>query len=257
MSIIDHYTQPEEQSYLRTFAYHTPYFAPGELTKIENYLQAVADNFIGWGIHHRLELNDDGTVNKSRDTLILENLYYCRPAEELIFLTKSAHSKLHLNATWSNKPSVKTAESTKQKQSKAKLAANNTEARYTVVSAMVQRDETLSFSDYQFYRRYCNRNGIEFTGAKVDKTGKLKRVDVPKVPSEKQTKPSRVDRSNQRYDQVIERLNAGEELPIKDYHFLRGHCDRYKKDMPELTVRPATCILRKFNPNATKKNSCG
>ena len=99
MSIAEHYTQPEEQSYLRTFSYHTPYFAPGELTKIENYLHAVADNFIGWAIHHRLELNDDGTVNKTRETLILENLYYCRPADELIFLTKSAHCKLHVKAS--------------------------------------------------------------------------------------------------------------------------------------------------------------
>lgn len=255
MSITEHYSQPEEQSYVRTFSYHTPYFAPGELTKIENYSHAVADNFIGWAIHHRLELNDDGTVNKPRETLILENLYYCRPADELIFLTSSDHVKLHLKAKHSNKPPVKASESTKQKQSKAKLTANNTEARYKVVSDMVQRDETLSFSDYQFYRRYCNRNGIEFTGAKVDKTGTLQRVDVPKIPSEKQTKPRRIDLSNQRYDQIIERLNAGDELPTKDYKFLRGHCARYHKDMPELTVRPTTCILRKFNPNATKNNS--
>ena len=256
MSISDHYTQPEEQSYLRTFSYHTPYFAPGELSKIENYLHAVADNFIGWVIHHRLELNDDGTINKPRETLILENLYYCRPADELIFLTKSDHCKLHIKASRSSRQSVKTSDSTKQKQSKAKLTANNTEARYKVVSDMVQRDETLSFSDYQFYRRYCNRNGIEFTGAKVDKTGTLRRVDVPKIPSEKQTKPRRIDLSNQRYDQVIERLNAGEEITKQDYDFLRSHCARYHKDMPELTVRPTTCILRKFNPNATKNNSC-
>lgn len=233
MSIAEHYTQPEEQSYLRTFSYHTPYFAPGELTKIENYLHAVADNFIGWAIHHRLELNDDGTVNKTRETLILENLYYCRPADELIFLTSSDHVKLHLKAKHANKPPVKTSDSTKQKQSKAKLTANNTEARYKVVSDMVQRDETLSFSDYQFYRRYCQRNGIAFTGAKVDKSHTVNRVDVPKVTVNK-SKPSRADRTDARYKDVIGRLENGETLPMKEFSFLRRYCDRRLISVPSI-----------------------
>lgn len=250
MSTIEHYTDPAEKSYLQTFIFKTPYFAPGELTKIENYASAVHDNFIGWSIHHRLEVNDDGTPNMSRDDLILANLYYFRPASELIFLTRSEHSKLHMNVTKTKQAVV--AESTKKKQSDAKLRANNTETRFAVVSEMVQRGETLGFTDYQFYRRYCARNGLDFTGAKVDKTGTIGRVDVPKVPSDKQNKPRRIDLTHQRYDDVVARLEAGEELPVKDYRFLRRYCARYQKDMPEITVRPNTCILRKFNKNNTE-----
>lgn len=62
-----------------------------ELELIENYKQALADDFVGWNIHHRKE-TDEGM---SMQSLIDNNLYYNRPASELIFLTASEHTKIH------------------------------------------------------------------------------------------------------------------------------------------------------------------
>lgn len=249
MSIISHYIDPAEIQYIKQQIYHTPYFAPGELTKIEHYAEALADNFSGWVIHHRLELNDDCSINMYRDDLIVANLYYSRPADELVFLRSDEHTKMHANSH-SLGLARTTSSTTKEKQSMAKIKANNTEHRYAVVSDMVQRGETLSFTDYQFYRRYCARNGLEFTGAKVDKTGTIGRVDVPKVPSDKQNKPRRIDQTNQRYADVIARLEAGESLPMKEYSFLRRYCARYGKDFPNLHITPASIRLQSSDPDA-------
>ena len=64
------------------------------LDKIEHYEEALADNFEGWCIHHRLEIQPDGTrvsVQELKD----KGLYYGRPAEELIFMRFREHSTLH------------------------------------------------------------------------------------------------------------------------------------------------------------------
>ena len=70
-----------------------------EPEKIENYEKALADNFKGWEIHHRLEThNSDGErrlVGISMDELKALGMYYNRPASELIFLTVSEHNSLH------------------------------------------------------------------------------------------------------------------------------------------------------------------
>ena len=62
---------------------------------IENYQKALKDNFKGWECHHRLEThNSDGErrlVDISYKELIELNMYYNRPAEELIFLTTREH----------------------------------------------------------------------------------------------------------------------------------------------------------------------
>ena len=233
MSIIDQYTEESERTYLTMHSYQTPYFAPGELSKIENYAQAVANNFVGWVIHHRAELNADGSVNKKREELIISNTYYYRPATELIFLTISDHSQLHINAIRRLKHDVTVA--TRTKQSQAKLTANNTDERYRVVSALVESGELLSMSDYQFYRRYCQRNGIAFTGAKVDKSRTVSRVDVPKVTVNK-SKPSRAERTEARYKDVMGRLENGETLPMKEFSFLRRYCGRRLIAVPSIII---------------------
>lgn len=61
---------------------------------IENYEEAV-NSEERWECHHRLELDDDGNFVNSRDDLKRKGLYYHRPPEELIFLTKSYHRKIH------------------------------------------------------------------------------------------------------------------------------------------------------------------
>ena len=84
---------------------------------IENYENALADNFKGWEVHHRLETwNSDGErrlVDITKKELIALNMYYGRPAEELIFLRKGEHNRLHHKG----KPK---SEETKKKMSEAK-----------------------------------------------------------------------------------------------------------------------------------------
>ena len=65
-----------------------------DLSLIENYELAIADTTQTWDCHHRVEVLD-GRKMFSRDELKHLNLYFDRPAKELIFLTKSEHSKIH------------------------------------------------------------------------------------------------------------------------------------------------------------------
>lgn len=70
-----------------------------DLTQIENYLSAKADNFKGWVIHHRLETHtSDGSlrlVSLTREELRALGMYKDRAPEELIWLRTSEHTKLH------------------------------------------------------------------------------------------------------------------------------------------------------------------
>lgn len=63
---------------------------------IENYTLAKLDNFKGWDCHHKLELHPDCSLRFTKDSLIKLDLYYKRPARELIFLKHGEHAKLHL-----------------------------------------------------------------------------------------------------------------------------------------------------------------
>ena len=65
---------------------------PPEL--IENYQRALAEGFVGWCIHHRLEIQQDGT-RVSMQELIDQGLYYDRPASELVFMRFGEHTSLH------------------------------------------------------------------------------------------------------------------------------------------------------------------
>lgn len=69
--------------------------------QIENYAFAISDDKHMWDCHHRLETRfSDGTprpknAQLSKAELIALGMYYNRPAEELIFLTRSEHLKEH------------------------------------------------------------------------------------------------------------------------------------------------------------------
>lgn len=67
--------------------------------KTENYELAKADDFKGWECHHRLETHtsDDERrlVDITRNELKALGMYYDRPAEELIYLKHSEHTRLH------------------------------------------------------------------------------------------------------------------------------------------------------------------
>lgn len=58
---------------------------------IENYNLAVLDNTQIWCCHHRKEIDEHKTMQQLKQ----EGIYYDRPPEELIFLKRSEHQKLH------------------------------------------------------------------------------------------------------------------------------------------------------------------
>lgn len=76
---------------------HICYCTKPEL--IENYDKAVADTTRMWDCHHRLETHtSDGErrpTDITRKELIALDMYYNRPPEELIFITKEDHLSLH------------------------------------------------------------------------------------------------------------------------------------------------------------------
>ena len=65
------------------------YFCKDDISLIENYDKAISDKEQTWQCHHRRELETP------RKELIKIGEYYNRPAEELVFLTKSEHNALH------------------------------------------------------------------------------------------------------------------------------------------------------------------
>ena len=71
-------------------------FCIEDIELIENYDKAIADESNNWIVHHKLGISEDRCITK--DELISMNLYYHRPAAELIFMTKSEHVKLHNKA---------------------------------------------------------------------------------------------------------------------------------------------------------------
>lgn len=73
-----------------------------DFTKIENYSKAVLDTTQVWDVHHRLEthyLKNGKWISRDEELLteqlIEEGVYFDRPPEELIFLTRSEHKKYH------------------------------------------------------------------------------------------------------------------------------------------------------------------
>ena len=99
----------------RSFEIYCKYYE-----NIENYQKALADNFIGWDCHHRLETHtSDGErrlVDITHKELKSLDMYYDRPSSELIFLTRNEHKSLH-----------KVSEETKKKMSESKKGKKHSE----------------------------------------------------------------------------------------------------------------------------------
>lgn len=75
-------------------------FCCEDISLIENYEKAKNDDTQIWDCHHRLETD----LGLSKKQLKDKNLYYNRPASELIFLTHGEHSHLHHN--YDNNPLI-------------------------------------------------------------------------------------------------------------------------------------------------------
>lgn len=61
-----------------------------DIENVENFETALSENFKDWDVHHRKE-----EKGMKMSELIAADLYYNRPAEELIFLRRSEHRRLH------------------------------------------------------------------------------------------------------------------------------------------------------------------
>ena len=73
-------------------------FCKGDFSLIENYDKAIADTTQSWECHHRDEIRilPSGMIAlRSADELKEAGRYYGCPANELIFLTRSEHKRLH------------------------------------------------------------------------------------------------------------------------------------------------------------------
>ena len=70
-----------------------------DIENVENYEIAKADNFVLWDCHHRLETHtsdgDRRLVDITKKELIALDMYYHRPASELIFMPRKNHLSLH------------------------------------------------------------------------------------------------------------------------------------------------------------------
>ena len=94
-----------------------------DIENVENYEKAKKGNFKGWHCHHRLEThNSDGErrlVDITKKELLALDMYYNRPAEELIFLTICEHSRLHMKGN-THRLGKHLSEETKKKISDAR-----------------------------------------------------------------------------------------------------------------------------------------
>lgn len=66
-------------------------YCKDDISKIENYEEAIADTTQTWHCHHRTEI----WWNCSKKELIEQECYYNRKACELIFLTPNEHKRIH------------------------------------------------------------------------------------------------------------------------------------------------------------------
>lgn len=71
--------------------YHAKKYCCEDISKIENYEQAMNDKTQTWICHHRTEI----WWNCTHKDLKANGCYYGRKALELIFLTKDEHNRIH------------------------------------------------------------------------------------------------------------------------------------------------------------------
>ncbi len=70
-------------------------YCSDNIQQIENYDKAINDNTQMWECHHKLEC----ILHLTPSQLMALNLYYNRPANELILLTKKEHINIHVIET--------------------------------------------------------------------------------------------------------------------------------------------------------------
>ncbi len=135
---------------------------------IENYDKAIADKKNMWVVHHKFE-----EMVLSSEDLIRMGLYFYRPAEELIFVTRSEHRKIH-NAcrTVSDETKLKISEAkkgkslseeTRQKMSntrKGKKRPKISAALKSIMNDKVEAYKKSGMSDWNLFQSKYSRGEI-------------------------------------------------------------------------------------------------
>lgn len=97
-----------------------------DIENVENYEKAKADDFRGWHCHHRLETHNSDGERRLVDLLAKElkalDMYWHRPANELVFMTESEHHCLHNKSKIGSHPSEETRRKMSKAQSGKKLS---------------------------------------------------------------------------------------------------------------------------------------
>ena len=135
-------------------------FCKDDPSEIENYQEAIKDKTQTWFCHHRDEVKilPSGMIaTRSVEDLIENGRYFNCPANELIFLTKSAHSSLHCkirnmqydyskrDETWQSKPEERRKRSERAKgrkqtdETKAKMKKAWEERRKKPISEKTRK----------------------------------------------------------------------------------------------------------------------
>lgn len=70
-------------------------YCKDDISRIENYQEAINDKEHMWCVHHRLEITLDGHYAHSQADLKRFGMFYKRPYFELIFLTLAEHRHIH------------------------------------------------------------------------------------------------------------------------------------------------------------------
>lgn len=148
-----------------------------DISKIENYLLAVNDTTQIWQVHHKWEIS---TVGKfSRNYLISIGIYWNRPADELIFLTKSDHTRIHKIGN-NNRTGKKVTEDKKPIGIKngmyGKHHSEDTKQRMRVIRNSVEYKERVKISRKKALEKYkLNHNGHGYKyGIKMTEQQKIK-----------------------------------------------------------------------------------
>ena len=131
-----------------------------DLSLIENYEQALNDKTQTYVCHHKLEIE----LGLSRAELIAAELYWNRPASELIFLTRAEHARVHREGKHHTKE-------TTAKQSKALKGKNSSSAK-----SVYQIDKTTGeiIKRWDCIREVTRVLGIESTHISACCMGKAK-----------------------------------------------------------------------------------
>lgn len=152
--------------------YNAKQYCCEDITLIENYDKAIADETQVWDCHHRDEIRvlPSGMVALRSQKELQENgRYFGCPANELIFLTPSEHSRLHIRyISYEVTPEIiakrvaklkgqKRTEEQKQKISQAKL---NKHLEYTTAqkNTLSESHNKLSKGFYKSFMEHYKLN---------------------------------------------------------------------------------------------------